>query len=57
MKVLRSEPSIRVDYVEICDPRTLQEIDQIGTEAVIALAAYAGRIRLIDNFVYRPTRK
>jgi len=56
-KMLQSEPAVRIDYVEVCDTRTLQEIDRIDGDAVIALAAYVGKVRLIDNFVYRTTRK
>ena len=54
-KTIEAEPSVRLDYIEICDPRTLQEIDQIDQDAVFALAAYVGKVRLIDNFVYRTT--
>ena len=54
-KVLQTEPMVKIDYVEICDSRTLQEIDRIEGDAVIALAAYVGKVRLIDNFVYRAT--
>jgi pantoate--beta-alanine ligase len=53
LKVLQSEPSVKLDYVEICDRHTLQEIDRIDRDTVIALAAYVGKVRLIDNFVYR----
>lgn len=56
-KVLHSEPLVRTDYVQICDTRTLQEIDQIHADTVVALAAYVGKVRLIDNFVYRGTPK
>jgi len=55
--VLQSEPLIRMDYIQICDACTLQEVDLIEGDVVVALAAYLGKTRLIDNLVYRsPSR-
>jgi pantoate--beta-alanine ligase len=51
--ILQSEPRIRTDYVQICDADTLQEVDRIEGDVVVALAAYLGKTRLIDNLVYR----
>jgi pantoate--beta-alanine ligase len=51
--ILQSEPLVRIDYVQLCDAHTLQEIDRIEGDVVIALAAYLGKTRLIDNLVYR----
>jgi pantoate--beta-alanine ligase len=51
--ILRSEPLVRIDYVQICDAHTLQDVDSIKGDVVVALAAYLGRTRLIDNLVYR----
>ena len=42
-----------IEYVEVCDALTLQRLDEIDGEVVIALAAGAGRARLIDNVVLR----
>jgi pantothenate synthetase len=39
--------------VEIRDAKTLEEIEFIGAQAVIALATKVGRVRLIDNLVLR----
>src|SRR4030042_4703476 len=52
--ILQSEPLVRIDYVQICDAYTLQDVDRIDGDVVIALAAYLGKRRLIENFVYRP---
>ncbi len=52
-EILQSEPLLRIDYIHICDAYTLREVDQIEGDVVIALAAYLGRTRLIDNIVYR----
>jgi len=51
--ILQSEPLVRVDYAQICDAYTLQDVDWVEGDAVIALAAYLGKTRLIDNLVYR----
>jgi len=52
-EILRSEPLVRIDYVQICDARTLQDVGRIEADVVVALAAYLGKTRLIDNLVYR----
>jgi pantoate--beta-alanine ligase len=39
----------RIDYVEIADAHTLQPVRQIDGPAVMALAVFFGRTRLIDN--------
>jgi pantoate--beta-alanine ligase len=51
--VLQSEPLVRIDYAQVCDARTLQYMDRIEGDVVVALAAYLGKTRLIDNLVYR----
>jgi len=51
--ILRSERLIRTDYVQICDAATLQDVDRVEGGVVVALAAYLGKTRLIDNLVYR----
>ena len=52
-RILQSEPLVRMDYIQVCDARTLEDIKSIEGDAVIALAAYLGKTRLIDNFVFR----
>jgi pantoate--beta-alanine ligase len=52
--ILQSEPLVRNDYAQVCDAYTLQDVDRIDGEVVIALAAYLGKTRLIDNLVFRP---
>jgi len=55
-EVIQIEPLVRMDYIEICDARTLEPVDRIDRDVVIALAAYVGKVRLIDNFVYHNTQ-
>jgi len=51
--ILQSEPLVRIDYAQICDAKTLQDVDRIEGDVVVALAAYLGKTRLIDNLVFR----
>jgi pantoate--beta-alanine ligase len=48
-KEFAAEPSVRIDYLEIVNPDTLDSIQDIGQRALIAVAAYVGSTRLIDN--------
>lgn len=40
---------VRLDYLEIVDYDTLQPVEQIADGTLIALAAFLGKTRLIDN--------
>ena len=42
-------PQVRVDYVEVVDAATLEPIEQITSDTLVALAAFVGKARLIDN--------
>ena len=44
----------RVDYVEIVEPATLERVEQINGSARMAVAAYIGETRLIDNILLEP---
>jgi pantoate--beta-alanine ligase len=46
---LESETLFRVQYVEVRDAETLEEIDEIERPAVIAVAVFVGSARLIDH--------
>jgi pantoate--beta-alanine ligase len=50
---LTEHPYFRLDYLEILNANTLQEIEKIqaGDKILIAIAGYIGSTRLIDNFV------
>ena len=45
-------PHARIDYVQICDTKTMKDIEILESEAVIALAVRVGSARLIDNYVF-----
>ncbi len=39
----------KVDYIEFCDPVTLEPVDEVQKTTVLALAVQVGKSRLIDN--------
>ncbi len=47
--LIKKEPLARIDYVSIADPRTLDELSRIKGPALISMAVYMGKTRLIDN--------
>jgi pantoate--beta-alanine ligase len=49
MEIFQQEPGARLDYLEIVDPETLNSLAAINREALVAVAAYVGSTRLIDN--------
>jgi pantoate--beta-alanine ligase len=55
MRVLQSESSARIEYVEVVDPDTLLPIEDVSEGALLAIAAQIGGTRLIDNFLLAPS--
>ncbi len=49
LAVLAEEPEIRLDYLRIVDPDTLEDVDDVSAGALVAVAAVVGPARLIDN--------
>jgi pantoate--beta-alanine ligase len=50
--VLQAEPLARPQYVSCADPVTLREIEgEIDGQALLSMAVYIGKTRLIDNLV------
>jgi pantoate--beta-alanine ligase len=47
--VLAEEPGVRLDYVEIVDPESLEPVSDVSKGALVAVAAFVGKTRLIDN--------
>jgi pantoate--beta-alanine ligase len=54
LAVLADEPEIRVDYLRIVDPETLDDVPDVTAGALVAVAAAVGPARLIDNTVIPP---
>ncbi|MCZ7662243.1 MAG: pantoate--beta-alanine ligase [Thermoleophilia bacterium] len=53
LEVLAQSPHGRVDYVEVVDTATLQPLEILAGEVLLALAVWFGGTRLIDNLVVR----
>lgn len=50
-EVIAEEPSVRLDYLELIDPDTLEPVPNVLGGALVAVAAYVGSTRLIDNLL------
>lgn len=48
-ELLAGEPAVRIDYLAVCDPATLEPLTTIGRQAVLLGAIRIGSVRLIDN--------
>ena len=51
---LNREPGIRLDYAEVVHPETLLPVGDLREGALVAVAAYVGQTRLIDNLLLPP---
>jgi len=50
---LSKEPLAKIDYVEIVDSDSLENVEAIEKNVLIPIAVYIGKTRLIDNFTYK----
>lgn len=51
-EIICQEPMAKIDYVELVDAETLQPINRVDREILVALAVFVGKTRLIDNFIF-----
>ncbi len=51
LEYLSSFDKVKIDYVEIVDEQTLEPVDKIDKKVIVALAAWVGKARLIDNTI------
>jgi len=42
---------VKIQYIELVDPDTLKDVEKVNGKTVMAIAAFAGITRLIDNTV------
>ena len=55
---IEKEPLARIDYVSVNDAETLEKLDRLDDRpALISLAVFIGKTRLIDNIVLGKTKK
>jgi len=50
-QVIAEEPGARLDYFAIVDPDSVELVSDLSRGALVAVAAYFGNTRLIDNIV------
>src|SRR5258705_12596161 len=55
---IETEPRVRVDYVSVVDAETLEKLDKLDERPMlVAVAAYVGKTRLIDNTMLNKAKK
>ncbi|HUS09383.1 MAG TPA: pantoate--beta-alanine ligase [Pyrinomonadaceae bacterium] len=55
---VETEPRVRLDYVSVVDAETLEKLDKLDERPIlIAVAAYVGKTRLIDNTILNKAKK
>jgi pantoate--beta-alanine ligase len=50
-KIMNREPLAKIDYIEIVDMDNLNPLTRIGKKALVAVAVFIGKVRLIDNVI------
>ena len=50
-KMVEDEPLAKLQYVSCAEPETLQELDNTENGALLSMAAFIGKTRLIDNIL------
>jgi len=53
METLQAVAGVRVDYLAIVDAKSLLPVASVETGTLVAVAAYVGETRLIDNFLVK----
>lgn len=48
-QLIRSHPLTEIDYVKICNPVSLEDVETMEEKSLLALAVKVGQTRLIDN--------
>jgi pantoate--beta-alanine ligase len=54
--LILGHPYTAIDYVSLCNPTTLEDVDKIEGEVLVALAVKVGKARLIDNALIGTSR-
>jgi pantoate--beta-alanine ligase len=56
LQELQAADGVRVDYAEIIDSQSLEPVSDVGSGVLIAVAAWVGSTRLIDNVLISAER-
>ncbi len=51
--LIQKHPFTEIDYITLCDPLTLEDVETLEDENLLALAVRVGNTRLIDNCIIR----
>jgi pantoate--beta-alanine ligase len=46
-----SYPHTKIDYIALCDPETLEDMERVDRTTLMAIAVWVGKTRLIDNAI------
>ena len=49
--LIGTEPSVRIDYIAMVDPETLEDIKSLSGQVLAAVAVNLGKAKLIDNIL------
>ena len=49
--LIQNHPRTKIDYVNLCDPVTLDDVEILSEDTLLALAVHVGKTRLIDNCI------
>ena len=52
-QIIEAEPLAKIDYVSMVDALTMQPVDAVSKDVLVAMAVYIGKTRLIDNFIFQ----
>ena len=50
--LIEGEPMAKIDYVSMVDALTMQPVEKVESDVLVAMAVYIGKTRLIDNFIF-----
>ena len=50
-EMIKAKHNARIDYIAVVDPKNLKDAKTISGEALVALAVFIGKTRLIDNII------
>jgi pantoate--beta-alanine ligase len=50
-ETIQKEPLARLQYVSVAHPLTLEELQSVEQDALLSMAVFVGKTRLIDNFL------
>lgn len=50
--IIKEQPLAKIDYISIVDALTMQPVEKVDRNVLVAMAVYIGKTRLIDNFSY-----